>query len=71
MLNKQESLELAKPALICKINLIEDWLKNDKLECSEELGDFASQYNTDIALYLYLRANAAKKVIRVNPVVLT
>ena len=45
-LNKYESLELCRPVLMQgKKQLLEKWLKEDKLECSEELGDIVKQVN--------------------------
>lgn len=38
-------------------------VKQDKLECSEELGDLISQVDANMALSVYLRANAAEKVV--------
>ena len=37
--------------------------KQDKLECTEELGDLISQVDANMALSVYLRANAAEKVV--------
>ncbi|KAF7731429.1 hypothetical protein EC973_000237 [Apophysomyces ossiformis] len=63
-LNKYESLALATPILQQNRKpLLEKWLKEDKLECSEELGDFAKQYDSVLALSVYLRANVPNKVI--------
>ncbi|KAJ3401399.1 hypothetical protein HDU80_006064 [Chytriomyces hyalinus] len=63
-LNKFESLELAKPVLQQgRKQLLEKWLKEDKLECSEELGDIVKQVDTTLALSVYLRANVPNKVI--------
>ncbi|KAI8391214.1 uncharacterized protein BYT42DRAFT_490201 [Radiomyces spectabilis] len=63
-LNKYESLELAKPILTQNRKpLLEKWLKEDKLECSEELGDFVKQYDSVLALSVYLRANVPNKVV--------
>ena len=63
-LNKYESLELAKPILLQnRKQLLEKWLKEDKLECSEELGDFVKQYDATLATSVYLRANVPNKVI--------
>ena len=63
-LNKYESLELVRPVLVQgKKNLLEKWLKEDKLECSEELGDVVKQYDLTLALSVYLRGNAPNKVI--------
>ena len=63
-LNKYESLELAKPVLAQgRKQLLEKWLKEDKLECSEELGDIVKQHDLNLALSVYLRANVPNKVI--------
>ncbi|KAF9277449.1 hypothetical protein BGZ68_009293 [Mortierella alpina] len=63
-LNKYESLELAKPVLVQgRKQLLEKWLKEDKLECSEELGDIVKQHDLNLALSVYLRANIPNKVI--------
>ncbi|CAG8591960.1 6823_t:CDS:10 [Funneliformis caledonium] len=63
-LNKHESLELARPVLAQgRKQLLEKWLKEDKLECSEELGDIVFQQDATLALSVYLRANVPNKVI--------
>ncbi|KAI9208250.1 uncharacterized protein BJ171DRAFT_490747 [Polychytrium aggregatum] len=63
-LNKIESLELARPVLAQgRKQLLEKWLKEDKLECSEELGDLVKQVDSTLALSVYLRANVPNKVI--------
>ncbi|OAQ24879.1 clathrin, heavy polypeptide, isoform CRA_a [Linnemannia elongata AG-77] len=63
-LNKYESLELARPVLAQgRKQLLEKWLKEDKLECSEELGDIVKQQDLNLALSVYLRANVPNKVI--------
>lgn len=63
-LNKFESLELAKPVLTQgKKHLLEKWLKEEKLECSEELGDIVRLHDMTLALSVYLRANVPSKVI--------
>ena len=57
-LNKFESLELCRPVLQQgRKQLIEKWLKEDKLECSEELGDLVKAVDPTLALSVYLRAN--------------
>lgn len=64
VLNKYESLELTRPVMAQgRKQLLERWLKEDKLECSEELGDVVKQYDTVLALSVYLRANVPNKVI--------
>lgn len=63
-LNKYETLELVRPVLAQnRKHLLEKWLKENKLECSEELGDIVRQHDLNLALNIYLRANAAQKVI--------
>ena len=44
--------------------LLEKWLKEDKLECSEELGDIVKTADPTLALSVYLRANVPMKVIQ-------
>lgn len=63
-LNKEETIELARPVLQQdRKQLFEKWLKEDKLECSEELGDIVKPFDTTLALACYLRANAHGKVV--------
>ncbi|KAI9094637.1 hypothetical protein DFS34DRAFT_628550 [Phlyctochytrium arcticum] len=63
-LNKYESIELARPVLQQgRKQLLEKWLKEDKLECSEELGDIVKQFDQTLALSVYLRANVPNKVV--------
>ena len=63
-LNKFESIELARPVLQQgRKNLLEKWLKEDKLDCSEELGDIVKQVDSTLALSVYLRANVPAKVV--------
>ncbi|CAM9577248.1 unnamed protein product [Chrysoparadoxa australica] len=63
-LNQMESIELARPVLQQqRSDMLEKWLKEDKLECSQELGDLVSQVDTNMALSIYLRANCPEKVV--------
>jgi len=63
-LNKTETLELGKLVLQQqRPQMIEKWLKEDKLECSEEFGDLVGQVDANLALSIYLRANVPHKVI--------
>lgn len=64
-LNKYESIELAKPVLQQdRKPLFEKWLKEEKLTCSEELGDIVKSYaDTALALAVYIRANVNIKVV--------
>lgn len=43
--------------------LLEKWLKEDKLEASEDLGDLIKSIDTTLALSIYLRASVPMKVI--------
>ncbi|XP_046360192.1 clathrin heavy chain 1 isoform X3 [Haliotis cracherodii] len=64
-LNKYESLELCRPVLQQgRKQLLEKWLKEEKLESSEELGDLVKQADPTLALSVYLRANVPNKVIQ-------
>lgn len=63
-LNWIESIELVRPVLAQnRKHLLEKWLKENKLECSEELGDVVRMHDTELALTVYLRANVAQKVV--------
>jgi clathrin heavy chain len=63
-LNSMESLELAKPVIQQgKQNLLQKWVGDDKLECSEELGDMVKM-DANLALSIYLKAKASPKVIQ-------
>lgn len=62
-LNRHESLELIRPVLSQnRKHLLEKWLAEDKLECSEELGDLVRGYDLNLALSIYLKANVPSKV---------
>ncbi|XP_075235071.1 clathrin heavy chain-like [Lycorma delicatula] len=63
-LNSHESLELSKRVLNQgKRQLLEKWLREDKLFCTEELGDLVKGSDSVLALSIYLRANIPHKVI--------
>ncbi|KAL9713749.1 Clathrin heavy chain [Leucoagaricus gongylophorus] len=63
-LNHLESLELARPVLQQgRKQLLEKWLKENKLTCSEELGDIVRLHDMSLALSVYLRASVPNKVI--------
>ncbi|PVV01950.1 hypothetical protein BB560_003614 [Smittium megazygosporum] len=64
-LNKYEAIELTKPVLAMNRKvLLENWLKENKLECSEELGDIVYEHDVTLALSIYLRAAAHSKAIQ-------
>lgn len=63
-LNHLESVELARPVLQQgRKQLLEKWLKENKLTCSEELGDIVRLHDMTLALSVYLRAQVPNKVI--------
>lgn len=63
-LNKHETLELAQPVLAqSRKHLLEKWLKEDKLDCSEQLGDMVRPHDMNMALTIYLKANVPHKVV--------
>merc|ERR1719502_433692 len=64
-LNAMESLEFAKPVIQQgKQQLLQKWIGEDKLECTEELGDLIKMVDAQLALSVYLRASASPKVIQ-------
>lgn len=64
-LNEQESIEVAKPVIQQgRTPLLEKWLKEDKLQCSESLGDLIMSVDAGMALSVYLRAEVHGKAIQ-------
>lgn len=64
-LNEQESIEVARPVLQQqRLPLMEKWLKEDKLQASEALGDLIMPHDTGMALSVYLRAECHAKAIQ-------
>ncbi|KAJ5734359.1 clathrin heavy chain [Penicillium malachiteum] len=63
-LNRYESVELVRPVLQQnRKHLLEKWMRENKLECSEELGDIIRPYDMPLALTVYLQANVPHKVV--------
>jgi len=63
-LNKEETLELARPVFIQgRKHLIDKWQKEGKLHCSEELGDLAKPHDLNLALAIYKQAVVPQKVV--------
>jgi len=53
-LNAIESVELARPVIQQnKVNLIEGWIKENKLTMTDELGDLIRQVNPQMALNIF------------------
>eukprot|EP01087_Luapelamoeba_hula_P010434 TRINITY_DN2768_c0_g2_i1.p1 TRINITY_DN2768_c0_g2~~TRINITY_DN2768_c0_g2_i1.p1 ORF type:complete len:1757 (+),score=359.13 TRINITY_DN2768_c0_g2_i1:174-5444(+) len=64
-LNKLEAVELCRPVLMQnKKELIQNWLKEDKLECSEELGNLILPHDPALALSVFYLAGTHDKVIQ-------
>eukprot|EP00834_Sanchytrium_tribonematis_P005493 NODE_336_length_9298_cov_0.577889.p1 type:complete len:1760 gc:universal NODE_336_length_9298_cov_0.577889:589-5868(+) len=64
VLNQNESMELVQRILAQnKKQLLEKWLKDDKLTCTEGLGDLVRQQDSLLALSIYLRCQAHSKAI--------
>ncbi|CAL5354582.1 unnamed protein product [Camellia sinensis] len=63
-LNAFESLELSRLFVNQnKKNLLENWLVEDKLECSEELRDLVKTVDNDLALKFNIKARVTPKVV--------
>ena len=53
-LNSFEAVELVGPVLKQgRLNFVEDWINNNKLECSDALGDLIRPFSNDLALKVY------------------
>lgn len=65
-LNEIEAVELGMQ-LVAKnsVNVMEKWIKEDKLECSEQLGDLILPSNPILALAVFIRAKCHPRVIQV------
>lgn len=63
-LSKHETIELAQPVLAQnRKHLLEKWLKEEKLDYSEQFGDMIRPYDINMALTVYLKANVPQKVV--------
>ncbi|QPG75907.1 Clathrin heavy chain [Brettanomyces nanus] len=63
-LNKFESLELVRPLVQQnRADTLEKYLKEDKLTCSEEMGDLVKSSSIPLALAVYYKANSSSKVV--------
>ena len=57
-----ESLELVKLVLSQnKAHVVDEWIRNDKLECSEELGDIIRPYSKESAVRIFERIKCIPK----------
>ncbi|ODH28145.1 hypothetical protein ACO22_04005 [Paracoccidioides brasiliensis] len=63
-MNQYESVELVRPVLQQgRKHLLEKWMAENKLGCSEELGDMVRPHDMNLALNIYLKANVPHKVV--------
>eukprot|EP01102_Stenamoeba_stenopodia_P016270 TRINITY_DN566_c1_g3_i1.p1 TRINITY_DN566_c1_g3~~TRINITY_DN566_c1_g3_i1.p1 ORF type:complete len:1717 (-),score=467.09 TRINITY_DN566_c1_g3_i1:143-5293(-) len=63
-LNKIESIELARMVISQgRAQYIEKWLQEDKLACSEELGDLVRHADPKLSLQIYYRGEVKHKVV--------
>jgi len=63
-LREFESVEFCRQVInLGKGNMIENWIKEDKLTPTEELGDLIKPHDTRIATAIYVRANASAKSV--------
>ena len=63
-LNQHETLELARPVLAQnRKHLLEKWMKEGKLGCSEQLGDLVRVHDVALAQAIYMEAGSSQKVI--------
>lgn len=65
-LNNLESVELCRPVLMQgKKHLVQQWLNEDKLDCSEDLGDLLKGYDGQMALAIYEKGGVSHKLQQV------
>ncbi|TKX22736.1 clathrin heavy chain-like protein [Elsinoe australis] len=63
-LNQHETLELARPVLQQnRKHLLEKWMSEGKLGCSEQLGDLVRLNDLNLAMQIYREAGVSQKVI--------
>lgn len=66
-LNKLESIELVRPLIASgapsAVEKVEEFVKQDKLDCSEELGDLLRNSNLKLACSIYYRSQCPAKTV--------
>lgn len=63
-LNEYETMELSRPVIQQgRIQLLEKWYGENKLACSEQLGDLVRSANLNLALQVYQKAGVPSKVV--------
>lgn len=62
-LNVFESIEFSRLVIVQnRTNVLEKYVVEDKLDCTEELGDIVKTVDKDLALKIYFKAGASSKV---------
>jgi len=57
-------LEIARPLLQQgRKQILEGWIREDKVECSEELGDLVREFDPHLALQVNMKINNPQKVL--------
>ena len=63
-LNKIETIELSRLVMSQgRLELLNKWMEEDKLECCEELGDLVRQQDLKMAGQIYYRGNVGHKLV--------
>ena len=63
-LNKFEAVEIARPLLQQgRKQILEGWIVQDKIECSDELGDLVREFDPHLALQVNMKINNPQKVL--------
>ena len=64
-LNAVESVELVKAVLAQgKKNLVENWLRDGQIECSEELGEIIQTVDPQLALKVFMKSNKPDRIVQ-------
>jgi len=63
-LNKWESLEIARPLLQQgRKQFLENWIREDKIESSEELADLVREFDPQLSLQINMKTNNPQRVL--------
>ncbi len=64
-LNSIETMELVKPVLAQgRKDLVEGWVKEDRIECTTELGELVKNFNRQLAVSIFDRAGSAELTVQ-------
>lgn len=63
-LNRYEALEIARPLLQQgRKQILQTWIQQDKIECSDELGDLVREFDPHLALEINTKVGNPQKVL--------